>query len=448
MGLKATFDTDNLLILLDQVAPVSSKVEIDTQVDLYSDAKEDWASVAAFMNFEFPFTTVGGDEIGAGREVGDYYFLRTDLGWRIRPYEADHELTITGNLYPYTPGDTMIVPTSSAATVAVLLERSQLTQTVQTGVGSATVDNAAVASAVWGTSIPASAVVGTYGEAVRGLTFGERVYFDPLLGSAGTTYPIGTQRYPSNDLNSVFTIAARESAPIVHMEGEGILHSTDSADGFIIEGHHPLKVQLQVSAGASTVNTQFRELQLRNAYLGGWVVVRDSVMQNVYDFQGIAHQCMLMDTVAVTGANSSQFLHCYTGPGGFTLDMANKNVDVIIAGHIGDLTIINNDKANTIEVGMLGGNITVASTCTAGVVTCQGIGAVVDESLGATVVDELVAGGGSLSATQDTRLRELHQIFGLEAGSPLITTVSTRSAASVTQTITGDPETAITITRV
>lgn len=157
MAAKATFDLDNLLVIFDKVAPDGNgKVAIDTQVDIYSDAKEVWQSSALYPGFEFPFTTIGGNDLGGGLAAGDYYFLRTDLGWRLRPYEADHELTVTGNLYPIDANDPLVVPTSTAYTVPVIFERSQLTQTVTpttsvvvSAVVSATVDTGSIASAVW-----------------------------------------------------------------------------------------------------------------------------------------------------------------------------------------------------------------------------------------------------------------------------------------------------------
>jgi len=452
MGVKATFYTDTKLIELDIVAPVSSRVAIDTQVDLYSDAKEDWQN-EAFQKFEFPFTTIGGNDLGGGLEAGDYYFLRTDLGWRIRPYEADHTLTITGNLYPIDSNDDLVVPTSTAATVATIFERSQLTQTVQDQVSQ-------TASAVWAQPVN-GVTAGSFGEIMRSQAFGHAVYFDGDLGAAGTAYPLGTQRYPVNNFANAFTIAQAESAPIVHMESEGVILATDDATGMIIEGHHPLKVQCQVSAGAVTTNTQFRELYLRNAALNGWVVVRDSLLENITGFQGIAHQCMLNPgTIQLTGAQGSHFLECFSGqPGTSTpiIDVNGKNVDVGFRAYSGGIRFENNTANNNISVDLLSGQIVLASTCTSGTFVARGTGKLVDNAgnaipsgawNGMIVVNETTSNaGGALTSTQDQRLRELHQIFGLEYGAPLITTASTRAAASVTQAITGDPESAITITR-
>jgi hypothetical protein len=49
-----------------------------------------------------------------------------------------------------------------------------------------------------------------------------------------------------------------------------------------------------------------------------------------------------------------------------------------------------------------------------------------------------VSSGSGLSTEQDTRLKEIHQIHGLESGSNLTITDSARTAASISQTVSDD----------
>lgn len=62
-----------------------------------------------------------------------------------------------------------------------------------------------------------------------------------------------------------------------------------------------------------------------------------------------------------------------------------------------------------------------------------------------TIIANLSVGG--LTAVQDVRLTELHQIFGLASGFPLHTTASSRAVASITQTIAGDAAASVVVTR-
>lgn len=43
------------------------------------------------------FQLVGGQALGGGLFIPPYFFLRN--GWRVRPMESSHNLTITGNLF-------------------------------------------------------------------------------------------------------------------------------------------------------------------------------------------------------------------------------------------------------------------------------------------------------------------------------------------------------------
>ncbi len=134
MGAVATYDAVNKLITLT-AAPVGGFVTVDVQKDLYSAAKNDWLSDPVLNRFTFPWRTVGGDDVGGGKAVGAYFFLRNDLGWRIRPYDADHELILVGQLFGQDGAQQVVVPTTSSHQVLVQAERSLLTQSIQAGSG-------------------------------------------------------------------------------------------------------------------------------------------------------------------------------------------------------------------------------------------------------------------------------------------------------------------------
>jgi len=91
MAAKFTVDTTNKLFILN-----TGVTSLDAKVDLYSDAKEDWLSDASLTKFKFPIESVGGQSIGGGKSISPYYILK--YGWKIRPQEADHQLSITGNV--------------------------------------------------------------------------------------------------------------------------------------------------------------------------------------------------------------------------------------------------------------------------------------------------------------------------------------------------------------
>jgi hypothetical protein len=66
----------------------------------------DWH--AANPEWPLAFRQVGGDDLGGGLSIPPYFFLQG--AWRVRPMEASHNLTITGNLF-VEGGGVPVVPT-------------------------------------------------------------------------------------------------------------------------------------------------------------------------------------------------------------------------------------------------------------------------------------------------------------------------------------------------
>ena len=55
----------------------------------------DWRE--ANPQWTLAFRQAGGDALGGGLYIPPYFFLQA--GWKVRPMEADHQLSITGNLF-------------------------------------------------------------------------------------------------------------------------------------------------------------------------------------------------------------------------------------------------------------------------------------------------------------------------------------------------------------
>jgi hypothetical protein len=120
MAAKVTVDPVNKLIVAK-----AGVTELDVQVDLYSDLKEDWlANASGELGFDFPFyQSVGGNFLATGKNLDGYYFLKS--GWRIRPDEDDHELLVSGNLYSgEEPAEPLTTTTLGDYTVMVVLNRA------------------------------------------------------------------------------------------------------------------------------------------------------------------------------------------------------------------------------------------------------------------------------------------------------------------------------------
>lgn len=83
-----TIDGQSKLMTLDSTAV--------TAVELWS-AWVDWLEISENRKWSLAFSLVGTDPLGEGIFVPPYFFLLN--GWRVRPMEADHDLTVDGNLF-------------------------------------------------------------------------------------------------------------------------------------------------------------------------------------------------------------------------------------------------------------------------------------------------------------------------------------------------------------
>lgn len=112
--------------------------------DLYSRWK-DWV-LAGNAFYPEAMKAVGGDVIdaGAGTSIPAYVFLAN--GWRIRPQEADHTLSVKDGVLLVEGGGDPFINTVGVYRVAIRYSQPAQAITVSTGGGG---DPSAIADAVW-----------------------------------------------------------------------------------------------------------------------------------------------------------------------------------------------------------------------------------------------------------------------------------------------------------
>jgi hypothetical protein len=93
---KVVFDGERQLIIVNP-----GENFIEARRDLYSAWKE-WVLEEDNSKYKMAFKIVGGNSLPTG-QLGLTYFLLD--GWKIRPYEGDHRLTIKGNIYRHDGSD-------------------------------------------------------------------------------------------------------------------------------------------------------------------------------------------------------------------------------------------------------------------------------------------------------------------------------------------------------
>lgn len=82
------------------IDPATNRIILDsasvTAKDIFR-AWADWTLLSDNLKYLPAFSATGGDDLGSGLSIPPYYFLLN--GWRVRPMESSHNLTITGNLF-------------------------------------------------------------------------------------------------------------------------------------------------------------------------------------------------------------------------------------------------------------------------------------------------------------------------------------------------------------
>lgn len=133
--------------------PAAKRIVLDsasvTATELYS-RSADWLALDDNAKYGAVFRQVGGDDLGAGLSIPPYFFLQG--AWRVRPMEANHNLTITGNLF-VEGGGVPVVQTLGTYQVNVNYTVPVQAQGISTS-GSTGPTAAEIADAVWAKTLP------------------------------------------------------------------------------------------------------------------------------------------------------------------------------------------------------------------------------------------------------------------------------------------------------
>lgn len=127
--------------------PAARRIILDSASVTASEIWSRWVDwIAASDNAKYlpACRQVGGDDLGGGLSIPIYIFLQN--GWRVRPMESSHSLTITGNLF-VEGGGVPVVNTLGNFNVSAQYTVPVQAQAVATG-GSSGPSAAAIAAEV------------------------------------------------------------------------------------------------------------------------------------------------------------------------------------------------------------------------------------------------------------------------------------------------------------
>lgn len=151
--MSITFDGVNKLAILSNGTTTLSVPELWSRW-------VDWFTLSDNSKYPIALSQIGGDEIGGGKFLGLTFFLEN--GWKIRPYEGNHTLIITGNIFS-RDGSPQTTATIGNYNVTVNLSTSNLVDAISTSGATPS----SIADEVWNRMATTHLGSGTFGEFIN-----------------------------------------------------------------------------------------------------------------------------------------------------------------------------------------------------------------------------------------------------------------------------------------
>jgi hypothetical protein len=287
------------------------------------------------------------------------------------------------------------------------------------------------------------------------------IWVDANNGVPGTV--VGTNGWPGNpvdNLTDALTLSGSTGfRRLVIITGNVTL--TASLTEFTVE----LRDETELNFGGQSVNGSEFFGGIVKGTMSGTVKIRNAEVEDVIGMLGTLEQCGITGTITLAVGATTMAL-CYSkvpGSGTPNVDFDGVASTLSLRAYSGGITIMGmTNAANLSTCEFIAGQIIVDASNTDGLLVVRGlVDPVTDNATGTTVdvtgvvnkpqvtdavwdeasIDHVAAGSTGLelrtklSTPQATQLTEVHQVHGLESGSPLVVSTTSRSAGSVSQQI-------------
>jgi len=227
--------------------------------------------------------------------------------------------------------------------------------------------------------------------------FDGHVFIDPLAGTIGTEFPLGTHPYPVNNLDDAQSIMNIRGLKSIQLSGTLVINPSDNIDNLKIIGSNPLTTIVVLSSGCSTFKTDFRDMILLGE-VNGPIYAEGVGLQNLTNLGSNIFPTVFRDCIfrpgsfifqnGLTTAQNVHFIDCVSGiPGAGTIaiDANGTTTPIAFRRYTGGLNFRNFTGGNSMSVDMNSGQIKLEST-------------VIDASIQLRGVAELTQNDASTSA--------------------------------------------------
>lgn len=247
-------------------------------------------------------------------------------------------------------------------------------------------------------------------------SFNGAVTVDILSSYSGTEYPIGTPRKPVNNLVDALSIAATRGFTTFLIIGHVTIDSGLDYTGIIFKGESPTRSHFVLDSGAIVSGCEFYDATISGTLDGGAKIDHCNI-ENLNYVDGFIEHCVLSGTITLGG--NAHFLDCWSGVPGVTtpiIDFNGSAAALALRNYNGGITLRNKTGAQSASIDLNSGQIILESTVTNGTIVCRGVGKLINNSVGATIVNEVLGSttiasavwssvvDGTITAEQSVRL--------------------------------------------
>lgn len=218
----------------------------------------------------------------------------------------------------------------------------------------------------------------------------DEIIINVIDGSAGTTYPIGTHRYPVNNLTDALTIANANYIEKFHVHNSLTIESTHDISSMFMSSGNIKGTLITLDVGCSVNNASFKYVNLQGTISNGdEILVESCGIFNLVNFAGIMQNVIFNQNDTLTIGSWADIHNCRGGS-----DLGNEyeinvgNSVLNIQQCQGNLKLINKTGSNRTTVGGFSANILIEPSCVSGDIQLLGTGIFTDNSIGTCVVDD------------------------------------------------------------
>ena len=227
------------------------------------------------------------------------------------------------------------------------------------------------AKIVWDESVGDHLIDGTTGRVMGIIQFGGEIYIDNVYGVTGTTFPIGTENTPVNNLDDAILIAQNNNIKILHFLSNYTLPDGTFIQDYTLKGSGILDTTLtfvSASSGCVILGCSFENATLTGNFTGV-KFINNCIVKDLGSIglapssQPFIVQNSLIEgiitipsnyTGLITVINSFSNISGATTP---TLDIGNGGADLQIRGYYGTVTLKNINQGNKIIIDLDSGQV-------------------------------------------------------------------------------------------